>query len=231
MSDGRCPRKAALPREVMKWLLSLDLTSYPNNVRRDFSSGCLMAEIFSHYYPHEFPEHSYNKGSSLSAKQKNWNWIERALQKHNLHLRKEVVDGTIHCKPGAAELLVQEVFTALTNRSINVQVPETDFTDQQYQDLLPAVARSTASKAIKNNLRTTEIMAEPDISTNQRKAEVILHRHLERKAAERALNPGRFKMKPNLGQLAIKRLLPSSKDVECFDGPSSQATPSKLCSS
>lgn len=68
--------------------------------------------------------------------------------------------------------------------------PETDFTDQEYQELLPTLARSTASKAIKNNLRITEIMAEPDISTNQRKAEVILHRHLEHKAAERMLNPG-----------------------------------------
>ncbi len=52
------------------------------------------------------------------------------------------------------------------------------------------LARSTASQAIKNNLRITEIMAEPDISTNQRKTEVILHHHLEHKAAQRALFPG-----------------------------------------
>lgn len=52
------------------------------------------------------------------------------------------------------------------------------------------MARSTASKAIKNNLNITEIMAEPDVSTNQRRAEVILHRHFQHKAAERALYPG-----------------------------------------
>ncbi|XP_023253877.1 spermatogenesis-associated protein 4 isoform X2 [Seriola lalandi dorsalis] len=156
----------------------------------DFSSGYLVAEIFSRYYPQDFPEHSYDKGTSLSAKQRNWSQIERSLQKQNLHLRKEVVDGTIHCKPGAAELLVKEVYTILTNRSIwGVEGPESDFTDQEYQKLLPTLARSTASKAIKNNLRITEIMAKPDISTNQRKAEVILHRHLEHRAAERALNP------------------------------------------
>lgn len=72
----------------------------------------------------------------------------------------------------------------------DVQGPASDFTDREYQELLPTLARSTASKAIKNNLRITEIMAEPDISTNRRKAEVILCRHLERKAAERVLNPG-----------------------------------------
>ncbi|XP_023253876.1 spermatogenesis-associated protein 4 isoform X1 [Seriola lalandi dorsalis] len=190
MSYAQCPKKAGLPREIVKWLQSLELSFYPKNVRRDFSSGYLVAEIFSRYYPQDFPEHSYDKGTSLSAKQRNWSQIERSLQKQNLHLRKEVVDGTIHCKPGAAELLVKEVYTILTNRSIwGVEGPESDFTDQEYQKLLPTLARSTASKAIKNNLRITEIMAKPDISTNQRKAEVILHRHLEHRAAERALNP------------------------------------------
>ncbi|XP_022615587.1 spermatogenesis-associated protein 4 isoform X2 [Seriola dumerili] len=232
MSYAQCPKKAGLPREIVKWLQSLELSFYLKNVRRDFSSGYLVAEIFSRYYPQDFPEHSYDKGTSLSAKQKNWSQIERSLQKLNLHLRKEVVDGTIHCKPGAAELLVKEVYTILTNRSIwGVEGPESDFTDQEYQELLPTLARSTASKAIKNNLRITEIMAKPDISTNQRKAEVILHRHLEHRAAERALNPGRFKVKPNLCQLAAKRLLPSSQCDECFDSPSSRATTSKLCSS
>lgn len=73
----------------------------------------------------------------------------------------------------------------------DVQGPAADFTDRGYQELLPTLARSTASRAIKNNLRTTEIMAEPDISTNQKRAEVILHRHLEHKAEDRVLNPGR----------------------------------------
>ncbi|KAM9356665.1 spermatogenesis-associated protein 4 [Symphorus nematophorus] len=176
-------KKTGLPREVVKWLQSLELTFYPKNVRRDFSNGYLVVEIFSRYYPQEFPVHSYDKGTSLSAKQRNWTQIERSLQKQNVHLMKEVIDGTIHCEPGAAELLVQEIYTILTNRSIrDVQGPDSDFTDKAYQELLPTVAHSTASRAIKNNLRVT------DISTNQTMAEVIRHRHLERKAAERVLH-------------------------------------------
>ncbi|XP_047196636.1 LOW QUALITY PROTEIN: spermatogenesis-associated protein 4 [Hippoglossus stenolepis] len=112
-----CPKTTGVSREVVKWLQSLDLTlQYLKNVRRDFSSGYLVAEICSCYYPHHFPEHSFDRGTSLSAKQRNWSWIERSLQKQRLHLTKEVVDGTIHCKPGAAELLVQEVYALLTNR-------------------------------------------------------------------------------------------------------------------
>nr|XP_046263083.1 spermatogenesis-associated protein 4 [Scatophagus argus] len=191
MSTARSPRKTGLPREVLKWLQGLDLSFYPTNVRRDFSNGYLVAEIFSHYYPKDFQIHSFDKGTSLCAKQKNWSQIERCLQKKSLCLTEEVIDGTIHCKPGAAEQLVREVYAVLTNRSItDVKASESDFTDREYQELLPTLARSTASKAIKNNLRITEIMAEPDISKQQRKAQVILHRHLEQKAAEKVLYTG-----------------------------------------
>lgn len=79
-------------------------------------------------------------------------------------------------------------------RVSDVEGPEPDFTDEEYQNLLPSLARSTASKAIKNNLTVTEIKAAPDISTNQRKAQNILRRHHEHKAAERILNPGRSSM-------------------------------------
>uniref|UniRef100_I3IXU8 Spermatogenesis-associated protein 4 n=1 Tax=Oreochromis niloticus TaxID=8128 RepID=I3IXU8_ORENI len=196
---AECPKKTGLPREVVKWLQTLDLAFYPKNVRRDFSSGYLVAQIFSHYYPRDFSLHSYDRGTSLSAKQWNWSQIERSLEKRNMYLKKEAIEGTIHCKPGAAELLVLEVYTILTNG----RYVEPDFTDEEYQNLLPSLARSTASKAIKNNLTGTEIKAVPDISTNQRKAENILRRHLEHKAAERILNPGRSSM--------IKRLSEASQ--------------------
>uniref|UniRef100_A0AAX7SXM8 Spermatogenesis-associated protein 4 n=1 Tax=Astatotilapia calliptera TaxID=8154 RepID=A0AAX7SXM8_ASTCA len=191
---AECPKKTGLPREVVKWLQTLDLAFYPKNVRRDFSSGYLVAQIFSHYYPRDFSLHSYDRGTSLSAKQWNWSQIERSLEKRNLYLKKEAIDGTIHCKPGAAELLVLEVYTILTKGRYVGKGPEPDFTDEEYQNLLPSLARSTASKAIKNNLTATEIKAAPDISTNQRKAQNILRRHHEHKAAERILNPGRSSM-------------------------------------
>ncbi|XP_038555093.1 spermatogenesis-associated protein 4 [Micropterus salmoides] len=192
----------------------------------------MCAEIFYQYYPKDFPVHSYDKGTSLSAKQRNWSHIERTLQKQNLHLMKEVIDGTVHCKPGAAELLVQEVYTILTKQSISdVMDSKTDFTNKEYQGLLPTLARSSATKAIKNNLRITEIMAEPDISPNHRKAEVVLHQRLELKAADKVLSPGFFKVKSNLGQLAVKNLVQSIRSDECFDSHSSGDTTSQLCSS
>ncbi|XP_010898049.2 spermatogenesis-associated protein 4 isoform X2 [Esox lucius] len=211
---GTVDKQTGLPREVLKWLQSLDLSFFPKNLRRDFSNGFLVAELFSWYYPEDFPMHSYDNGTSLPTKQGNWAQIERFLAKQNINFLKEAMDGTIHCKPGAAELLVQEIYTVLTNRRIKgLQDREIDFTDRDYQEQLPMVARATASKAIKNNLRLTEVLAEPSISTNQRKVQAIIHMHLERRAAERAQNPKRFNVKPTLGELAV-RLPPSSQRRE-----------------
>ncbi|KAG7328786.1 hypothetical protein KOW79_006960 [Hemibagrus wyckioides] len=183
-------KRSRLPREVWKWLQSLELAISPRNIRRDFSNGCLVAEIFSWYFPEDFSLHSYHNGVSLGTKQSNWSQIEKVLVKRRISLMKESINGTIHCKPGAAEALIQEIYTLLTNRRIQtVQEEALDFSDQSYQEHLPMVARATASKAIKNNLRLSEELAENNISTTQSKIHNIIHRHVELRREERIQNP------------------------------------------
>ncbi|XP_043112387.1 spermatogenesis-associated protein 4 [Puntigrus tetrazona] len=205
MAYSQSPKKAGLPREVLKWLQSLDLSFFPKNVRRDFSNGYLVAEIFSWYFPRDFHMHSYDNGASLTAKQSNWSQIERFFGKQNISLLKEVIDGTIHCKPGAAELLVQDIYSFLTNRRIQtIQRVEQSFTDRAYQDRLPMVARATASVAIKSNLSLSEVIAEPNIITNQHKVLAIIRRHIKQRKEERTQDPKRFNVKPTLGEQAVR---------------------------
>ncbi|XP_072519805.1 spermatogenesis-associated protein 4 isoform X2 [Salminus brasiliensis] len=210
MAYSQPPKRTGLPREVLKWLQSLDLSVSPKNMRRDFSNGYLVAEIFSKFYPEDFPIHSFGNGTSLATKQGNWTQIEKGLMKQQLNLVKEALDGTVHCKPGAAEALVQEIYTLLTNKRLNtVQEGALDFTDRSYQEQLPIVARATASKAIKNNLRLSEELAEPNITANQQKIQAIIHRHVERRRDERNRDPRRFGVKPTLSEQAV-RLPPTS---------------------
>ncbi|XP_048827389.1 spermatogenesis-associated protein 4 isoform X2 [Brienomyrus brachyistius] len=222
MAQAHWPNRAAVPREVLKWLQSLDLSFSPINIRRDFSNGYLVAEVFSCYYPNDFQNHSYDNGTSLPTKTSNWTQIEKSLQKLGIRLPRDVIEGTIHCKPRAAEILIQEIYVLLTNRRIqSFQDAEADFTDRSYQEMLPMVARATASRAIKSNLRLSEVIAEPSIEKNRQKVTAIIGMHLQQRRAEKVENPERFNIKPTLGELAV-RLPPASDKAEGALSDSSQ---------
>ncbi|XP_054846173.1 spermatogenesis-associated protein 4 [Eublepharis macularius] len=199
-------RRTGLPRAVLRWLQSLDLTVSPRHFCRDFSNGYLIAEIFSWYYPEDIQMHSFQNGTSLAVKLSNWSQLGKFFAKRNLKPIRELIDGTIHCKPGAAEIFVQDIYTMLTNRRIkHIQDEEIDFSDHLYQDKLPMVARSTASRAIKTNIKLTEIMVEPNINKNRQKVNAIINMHLQRRLLEREQHPERFNIKPTLGARAIRR--------------------------
>ncbi|XP_016526436.1 spermatogenesis-associated protein 4 isoform X1 [Poecilia formosa] len=172
--------KTGVDREVIKWLQDLELSFHPKNLRRDLSNGYLVAEIFSRYYPHDISVYSYHNGVSFSSKQKNWSRIQKFLKKKNLELSKEAVYGSIHCEPGAAEALVQDIYKMLTNQNV------TDVEGQQSPH--SSLTRSTSSRSFGNNLVAAGIMAESDVSSNQRRAQTSRGgRHLEHAAADGSL--------------------------------------------
>ncbi|KAM6135773.1 spermatogenesis-associated protein 4 [Phoenicopterus ruber ruber] len=103
-----------------------------------------------------------------------------------LNLAQELTEGTTHCKPGAAGVLAQDTYTMRTNRGIKKlqDSREVDFTNCCYQARLPMVARSTASKATKSNMRLTEIMMEPSININRQKVNAIVNMHVRMQERE-----------------------------------------------
>ncbi|CAH3127101.1 unnamed protein product [Porites lobata] len=201
---------SGLPREILKWMQSLDLSHPVRNTRRDFSNGYLIAEIFSWYYPQEIEMHSYDNGTSLPSRQGNWSQLQRFFQRHEFGIPKEIIEGTIHCKPNAASLLMEKIYSLLTNRVIRSSAVEEEFnfTDSTYQEQLPAHARSTAAMAIKNNIASTELTTDPDRILCRQKAQAIINTHLEHRRQERVEDPRRFGIRPTLGQLCPRKVPP-----------------------
>eukprot|EP00794_Sanderia_malayensis_P007212 gene7212-8020_t len=198
---------SGLPREVLKWIQSLDLTRPVKNTRRDFSNGYLIAEIFSWYYPQEIQMHSFDNGMSIETKMGNWSIIQRFFQRAEFDIPQDEVQGTIHCKPGAAILLIQRIYTILTNRIIKAPGVEelTDFTDNSYQAKLPMHARTTATQAIKNNIATSELHTDPDRILCRQKAQEIIRFHVQNRQNQRVEDPKRFGIKPNICQRSPRK--------------------------
>ncbi|KAH9519883.1 spermatogenesis-associated protein 4 [Bulinus truncatus] len=194
-------------RDVLKWLQSLDLSAKIRNPKWDFSNGYLVAEIFSWYYPQEIQMHSFYNGESLAQKKQNWYLLKNFILRNSFDIKMNDIDGTIHCKEGAAVLLVESMYEILTNKRVRKLLPdvEIDYTDYAYQQNLPMHARSTASKAIKNNLRLTEILADQNVISSSQKAQKIMNDHIDHRRQERTENPKRFGIKPSLGDRCIRR--------------------------
>jgi hypothetical protein len=70
---------SALPREILKWIGSLDLTYPVKNPRRSLSNGYLVAEILSRYYPKDVPLHGLYTSTGVRSRKSNWGVISRVL--------------------------------------------------------------------------------------------------------------------------------------------------------
>ena len=118
----------SLPREVIKWIQSLDLTYSVKNIKKYFNNGFLVAQILSRYYPvtnnqaanfKAMQMHTISNELSMKARKDNWTQINKFLIKINeINTRIDDMETFIKNENGEILLFIISLYQELTKRHI-----------------------------------------------------------------------------------------------------------------
>ncbi|CAM9306278.1 unnamed protein product [Chrysoparadoxa australica] len=154
---------ATLSREILRWVQGLDLAYSVKNVKRDFSNGFLIAEVFSRYYDKEIQMHSYDNGTATRVKKDNWGQLQKFFKKASLTdlCTQEEVNAIIHCEEGAVVGFINKVYELLTQRKVQEVVK------RPLPDNPPHYARGTGIQMVRSVLKGSDLSDVGDESTQR----------------------------------------------------------------
>jgi len=142
----------SLPREVLKWLQSLDLSYSVRNPKREFANGFVIAEIFSRYYPGDISMHTYENGTKLSCRNDNWEQLFRFFKKRDVPISRLDFEPCMNYMPGAPAAIMVKVYQWLTKRNVAV-FAATDLPDGDAESM---AAATLLKKSMTENMAEAE---------------------------------------------------------------------------
>ena len=195
---ARETNRARLPRELAKWLQSLDLSYKIKNISRDLANGFCVAEILSRYpvpfvtnLPYDVTNYyrvnmqEFSNGISFSERTSNWKHITEILtKKYHMTYPPDLPDKVKCLAPNAAMEFLVLLYKFLTRKNLNVlnQIDETDkFRNYGEFSIMPNYMRPTTNLLIRDN----ETQRIKDDLVRKFKIENIIQNHNKYLAEER----------------------------------------------
>ena len=177
-----------LPREVFRWIQSLDLAYSVKNVKRDFANGFLVAEIFSRYYAKDVQMHSFDNGTAINHKRDNWAQLLKLFRKVGLtDILTDEQANWIYClDDGAAAQFLCRVYEALTKRKLQMQVKKPT------KDKVAGYQKDIGVSKVRKELRKNDLRDDSDMLTVHKVSSNVLDGHTRNQQEERLSDPGRF---------------------------------------
>ncbi|CAH8854556.1 unnamed protein product [Trichobilharzia szidati] len=189
---------AEISREILRWLLSLNINVHHEKLKWCVSNGLLVAEIIHNYYPKSVNLQKFNDGQGITVRLENWKLINEIFRRLNIYVPQDIIEGVIFNKSNAAVILLTLLYELLTRKK-TVQSVTFDPTDLEYQCSLPIHARSCLAKFIKDNVSSSELETKPDIFTNKKKYQSLVLAYRTMKITERMNEPCRYRVFRPLG--------------------------------
>lgn len=200
---ARETNRIRLPRELAKWLQSLDLSYKIKNISRDLANGFSVAEILSRYpvpYVTSLKEdvglrdvrsdyrvnmQEFSNGISFAERTTNWKHITDILtKKYHIPFPPDLPDKVKCQAPNAALEFLCLLYKSLTKKNINLynQVDETEkYKNYNEFGILPNYMRPTTNLLIRDN----ETQRIKDDLVRKFKVEGIIQNHNKYLAEER----------------------------------------------
>ena len=141
-----------IPREVSKWLQSLDLSYKVTNPRRDFANGFLVAEILSRNQNIKIEMSSFVYGSSMEARKSNWHCLKLLNKKNKwLPIAEKLADDIMNEAPNVAYNFLIDLYHFFNNKKpFLLNQPDEAQIFEKYNREVQRYMRPTAALLVKN---------------------------------------------------------------------------------
>lgn len=97
-------------RSIYAWIDAIPLSRPKRNIARDFSDGCMMAEVIAAYFPDMVELHNYSPANSLQQKIYNYETLnKRVLKRFDFQLDRSTIDDIVNCKHGVVESVLNSL--------------------------------------------------------------------------------------------------------------------------
>ncbi|KAI9189380.1 hypothetical protein H9P43_000813 [Blastocladiella emersonii ATCC 22665] len=96
--------------DLFRWVDGIPLSRPKRNFTRDFSDGCMVAEIIRQVNPRLVELHNYPPANSTAQKVYNWNTLSfKVLRKLGCALTDDTIQQIVQCKPGIVETVLFDI--------------------------------------------------------------------------------------------------------------------------
>jgi hypothetical protein len=135
-----------LPRQIVKWIDSLDLSYQVRNPRKDLATGYLVAEILTRYYPKELSIYSFHNAQGREKRHNNWDRIQQFLKRKEFDLTSEEYLAISNMAPKTALAVLVRLYEFFTRKKYVERSAEKDSPEEGYAR--PTVASLTKDREI-----------------------------------------------------------------------------------